>query len=136
MSDNTREQAMQYQQIKQSGRASSLTCRMLRSVSVSVLAWVGLLGVSGCGLGGSAGSEGTAALLSGMPKCDPSLLHPRIAVGAAAGLPGKMIVYVDGVMACVDDASRVDQLMTQMEGRAVGSSLSLPAPTTLATPTR
>jgi hypothetical protein len=71
-----------------------------------------------------------------MPKCDPSLLHPRIAVGAAAGLPGKMIVYVDGVMACVDDASRVDQLMTQMEGRAVGSSLSLPAATTPATPTR
>lgn len=93
--------------------------------------WVGLflLGGSllgGCGIGGAA-ADGSAALLSGMPKCDPSLLHPRIAVGAAAGLPGKSIVYVDGVMACVDDTSHVDQLLTQLEGHGLGSALTLPA---------
>ena len=36
-------------------------------------------------------------------------------MGSVAGQPGKTIVYVDGVMACVDDASRVDQILTQLE---------------------
>jgi hypothetical protein len=85
--------------------------------------------LGGCGIGGQGGEgSSSAALLSGLPKCDPSLLHPRIAVGAAAGLPGKLIVYVDGVMACVDDAGHVDQLLTQLE--AHGASLTLPTATT------
>ncbi len=95
-----------------------------RRLGVALLLAGSLL--AGCGIGGPT-AEGSAALLGGMPKCDPSLLHPRIEVGAAAGLPGKMIVYVDGVMACVDDAARVDQLMMQIEGRGLGSSLTLPA---------
>lgn len=66
----------------------------------------------GCGGGAP---EASPALLSGMPRCDVSLLHPHIAVGSVAGQPGKTIVYVDGVMACVDDASRVDQILTQLE---------------------
>jgi hypothetical protein len=41
-----------------------------------------------------------------------------VTVGAAAGLPGKLIVYVDGVMACIDDAARVDQLLPQIDGHA------------------
>jgi hypothetical protein len=84
----------------------------------SALLGVGML-LAGCGTGaGADGVLGSAALLSGMPKCDPSLLHPRISVGNAAGLPGKMVVYVDGVMACVDDAAKVDAIITQVEGRA------------------
>jgi hypothetical protein len=71
---------------------------------------------SGCGIAG--GTESSAALVSGLPKCDPSLLHPRITVGTPAGVPGKLIVYVDGVMACVDDSSRVDQILQQVEGYA------------------
>lgn len=94
------------------------------ALGLSVLVAAGLLG--GCGIGG-AGADSSAALLSGMPKCDPSLLHPHIAVGAAAGLPGKSIVFVDGVMACVDDSSHVDQLLTQLEGRGLGAALTLPA---------
>ena len=98
--------------------------------------WVGLFLAAGllggCGIGGPT-VDGSAALLSGMPKCDPSLLHPRLEVGAAAGLPGKLIVYVDGVMACVDDAGRVDQLMTQIEGRGMGTSLNLSTPVATAT---
>lgn len=72
--------------------------------------------VGGCGIAG--GTESSAAMVSGLPKCDPSLLHPRITVGAAAGVPGKLIVYVDGVMACVDESSRVDQILQQVEGYA------------------
>ena len=87
--------------------------------------------LGGCGMSGQAG-EGSAALLSGLPKCDPSLLHPHIAVGAAAGLPGKLIVYVDGVMACVDDAGHVDQLLTQLQEH--GASLTLPAAASLTAP--
>lgn len=91
-----------------------------------LLRWGGaaLLGVGsllgGCGNGSAAADSplGSAALLSGMPKCDPSLLHPRIAVGNAVGLPGKLVVYVDGVMACVNDAAKVDAIITQVEGRA------------------
>lgn len=71
------------------------------------------------GCGGSA-PEASAALISGMPRCDASLLHPHIAVGSVAGQPGKTIVYVDGVMACVDDSSRVDQILTQLEIRSPG----------------
>ena len=82
----------------------------------SALLGVGML-LAGCGAGAD-GALGSAALLSGMPKCDPSLLHPRLSVGNAAGLPGKMVVYVDGVMACVDDAAKVDAIITQVEGRA------------------
>lgn len=99
--------------------------------------WIGCLLagslLGGCGIGGP-GAEGSAALLSGMPKCDASLLHPRIAVGAAVGLPGKMIVYVDGVMACVDDAARVEQLFTQIEGHSLGASLAQPAASPSTTP--
>ena len=83
--------------------------------ALGVLLAAGLLG--GCGIGG-AGADSSAALLSGMPKCDPSLLHPRITVATTAALPGKLIVYVDGVMACLDDASRVDQIVSQVEGRS------------------
>ena len=69
------------------------------------------------------------ALLSGMPRCDVSLLHPHIAVGSVAGQPGKTIVYVDGVMACVDDSSRrVDQILTQLEVKTPASWLANPAP--------
>jgi hypothetical protein len=99
--------------------------------ALGVLLAAGLLG--GCGIGG-AGADSSAALLSGMPKCDPSLLHPHIAVGAAAGLPGKSIVFVDGVMACVDDSSHVDQLLTQLEGRGLGAALTLPAAGATPTP--
>lgn len=102
------------------------------ALGLGVLLAAGLLG--GCGIGG-AGADSSAALLSGMPKCDPSLLHPHIAVGAAAGLPGKSIVFVDGVMACVDDSSHVDQLLTQLEGRGLGAALTLPAASATATPT-
>ena len=103
--------------------------RARAALGLSVLVAAGLLG--GCGIGG-AGADSSAALLSGMPKCDASLLHPHIAVGAAAGLPGKSIVFVDGVMACVDDASHVDQLLTQLEGRGLGAALTLPAAGTTA----
>ena len=103
------------------------TAGLRRTVQRRLWAGVVLAGalLGGCGMGGPV-AEGSAALLSGMPKCDPSLLHPHLEVGAAAGLPGKLIVYVDGVMACVDDASHVDQLMTQIEGHGVGASLTLP----------
>ena len=70
------------------------------------------------GCGSPATAEGGSALVAGLPKCDPSLLHPRIAIAAVASMPGKLIVYVDGVMACVDDASRVDQIVSQVEGRS------------------
>jgi hypothetical protein len=78
--------------------------------------------VGGCG----GGTETSAALVSGLPKCDPSLLHPRVTVGATAGLPGKLIVYVDGVMACVDDVSRVDQMLPQIEGHNAPPSRPTP----------
>jgi hypothetical protein len=68
----------------------------------------------GCGIAGSADSS--AAIVSGLPRCDSSLLHPRMTVDATSSMPGKLIVYVDGVMACVDDASRVDQILSQVEG--------------------
>lgn len=68
--------------------------------------------------GSPATAEPGSALVAGLPKCDPSLLHPRITVATAAALPGKLIVYVDGVMACVDDASRVDQIVSQVEGKS------------------
>lgn len=102
-------------------RAPPLSVRLRRRLGV--LAVVVVSGAVGGGCGNLAASEPTAALVSGMPKCDPSLLHPRIAVGAAAGLPGKLIVYVDGVMACVDDAARVDQLVPQIEGRVAAPPL-------------
>lgn len=69
------------------------------------------------GCGSPATAETGSALVLGLPKCDPSLLHPRITIAATAALPGKLIVYVDGVMACVDEASRVDQIVSQVEGR-------------------
>jgi hypothetical protein len=91
---------------------------LVRWGAAALLGIGSLLG--GCGSGSAAADSplGSAALLSGMPKCDPSLLHPRITVGNAAGLPGKMVVYVDGVMACVDEAAKVDAIITQVEGRA------------------
>lgn len=83
-----------------------------------VLAMVGLFG----GCDNATFADSPAALISGLPKCDPSLLHPRITVGATTSLPGKLIVYVDGVAACVDEANRVDQIMPQIEGYAVPSA--------------
>ena len=75
---------------------------------------------SGCGIAG--GNESAAAMVSGLPKCDPTLLHPRITVGSTAEVPGKLIVYVDGVMACVDDMSRVDQILQQTEGHSAAAA--------------
>ena len=118
--------------VRQKGRAGETRRAVVRGrVVLGFLVAGSLLG--GCGIGGQGGEgSSSAALLSGLPKCDPSLLHPRIAVGAAPELPGKLIVYVDGVMACVDDAGRVDQILTQLEGH--GASLTLPtaAPATAA----
>ena len=45
----------------------------------------------------------------------------HIAVGSVAGQPSKTIVYVDGVMACVDDSSRVDRILTQLEVKTPAS---------------
>lgn len=127
MQDTTQVQVMQNECAAACRRlAPALGGRLGRGLRLGLLLAGSLLG--GCGIGGAA--EGSAALLSGMPKCDPSLLHPRIAVGAAAGLPGKSIVYVDGVMACVDDTSHVDQLLTQLEGHGLGAALTLPAAST------
>lgn len=125
MQDTTQVQARQNECAAVCRRlAPALGGRLGRGLCLGLLLAGSLLG--GCGIGGAA-AESSAALLSGMPKCDPSLLHPRIAVGAAAGLPGKSIVYVDGVMACVDDTSHVDQLLTQLEGHGLGAALTLPA---------
>ena len=89
------------------GTCSSLFGTLLLTVCVAVF---------GCG----GAPEASPALISGMPRCDASLLHPHIAVGSVAGQPGKTIVYVDGVMACVDDSSRVDQILTQLEVKNPG----------------
>jgi hypothetical protein len=105
------------QTMKQTQTTQTKNTGALRWTCAALLG-VGML-LTGCGSGaGAEGGLGSAALLSGMPKCDPSLLHPRISVGNAAGLPGKMVVYVDGVMACVDEAAKVDAIITQVEGRA------------------
>ncbi len=64
------------------------------------------------------GSNAAALITSGMPRCDASLLHPRIEVSNSAALPGQTIVYVDGVMACVDESAKVDLILGQIEGRA------------------
>lgn len=72
----------------------------------------------GCGMGtDSIGSTTAAMVTGGMPKCDISLLHQRIELGNTAALPGQTIVYVDGVMACVDETAKVDQIVGQLEGR-------------------
>jgi len=84
-------------------------------MALTLLGGLALLTV---GCGSPATAESGSALFAGLPKCDASLLHPRITIAAAAALPGKLIVYVDGVMACLDDASRVDQLVSQVEGRS------------------
>lgn len=89
--------------------------RIPRRLAALLLGAVGML-ASGCG--SPATAESGSALVLGLPKCDASLLHPRITIAAAAALPGKLIVYVDGVMACLDEASRVDQLVSQVEGRS------------------
>lgn len=86
----------------------------VRSRLALLLGGLALLAV---GCGSPATAESGSGLVQGLPKCDPSLLHPRITIAAAAALPGKLIVYVDGVMACLDEASRVDQLVSQIEGR-------------------
>lgn len=129
MQDTTQVQAMQDRCAAVCRRlAPGRGVRFGRSLRAGLYCGLLLAGslLGGCGIGGAA-AESPAALLSGLPKCDPSLLHPRIAVGAAAGLPGKSIVYVDGVMACVDDTSHVDQLLTQLEGHSLGADLTLPA---------
>ena len=87
------------------------------SQRVALLLGVGALMCS-VGCGSPATAESGSALVAGLPKCDASLLHPRITIATAASQPGKSIVYVDGVMACLDDASRVDQLVSQVEGRS------------------
>lgn len=79
---------------------------------------LGGLSLFAVGCGSPATAETGSPLVQGLPKCDPSLLHPRITVATTAALPGKLIVYVDGVMACLDDASRVDQIVSQVEGRS------------------
>ena len=87
-----------------------------RAFSASLLA-IALGAVAGCGMGTDAAGSSTAALVtSGMPTCDISLLHPQLAVGGSTVLPGKLIVYVDGVMACVDDAPKVEALLSRMGG--------------------
>lgn len=94
----------------------------MRSISRSpsilgVLALLGLTSV-GCGMGSDPQASASSLVTSGLPRCDASLLHPHLSVGATALLPGKQIVYVDGVMACVDEQARVDQLVNQIEGPA------------------
>lgn len=86
--------------------------------SLALVLGVLALWAQGCGMTTDP-PTGTAAsqVLSGMPRCDESLLHPRISVGGAASLPGKLIVYVDGIMACVDDAAKVDQIISRVESR-------------------
>src|SRR4051812_48450564 len=72
----------------------------------------------GCGMGSDPQANASSLVTSALPRCDASLLHPRLSVGAAALLPGKQIIYLDGVMACMDDIARVDQLVNQIEGPA------------------
>ena len=52
------------------------------------------------------------SLVQGPAQVRPVAAAPRITVATTAALPGKLIVYVDGVMACLDDASRVDQIVS------------------------
>ncbi|HMU38169.1 MAG TPA: hypothetical protein PKE31_04080 [Pseudomonadota bacterium] len=87
-----------------------------RNTRLFALLWICAWTV-GCGNGAP---DASPALLAGMPRCDASLLHPRIAVGSVAGQPNKTIVYVDGVMACVDDAGKVDQILSQLEQKSPG----------------
>jgi hypothetical protein len=92
-----------------------------RRESAALSRWAVLLSgltMFAVGCGSPATAETGSALVAGLPKCDPSLLHPRITIATTATLPGKLIVYVDGVMACLDDASRVDQIVSQIEGRS------------------
>jgi hypothetical protein len=72
----------------------------------------------GCGMGSDPQASASSLVESNLPRCDGSLLHPRLSIGAAAMHPGKQIIYVDGVMACMDDIARVDQLVNQIEGPA------------------
>src|SRR5690349_180356 len=94
---------------------TSITMRPLRRIPSSRGVVVGLalaaLTSIGCGMGSDPQASASALVTSGLPRCDASLLHPRLSVGATGLLPGKLIVYVDGVMACVDDVARVDQLV-------------------------
>lgn len=79
-----------------------------RAVLVLPLLWLGA-----CGMG----SDSQGLPTNGVPRCDPALLHPKITVAATSVLPGQLIVYVDGVMACIDDSSKVDALLTQISAR-------------------
>ena len=82
-----------------------------------LLMTLGLL-APGCGITADSSTGSVASqVVSGLPRCDESLLHPRISVGGVASMPGKLIVYVDGIMACVDDAAKVDQIVTRVESR-------------------
>src|SRR5947209_8520132 len=88
-------------------RASGVLCAVVAAFALSAV---------GCGMGvDPTGSASAAQVVAGLPPCDASLLHPHMTVGASASLPGKLVVYVDGVMACLDDSNRVDQLLTQIE---------------------
>lgn len=102
------------QAMRDQAKLKTGTATAPRGVRLGGLFFAAAVTLAGCG--NASGLDSSTALVSGLPKCDPSLLHPRITVGAAAGLPGKLIVYVDGVMACMDDVSRVDQLLPQVEG--------------------
>lgn len=102
------------QATRDQSRLKNGTATAPRSLRRAGLFFAAAVALAGCG--NASGLDSSTALVSGLPKCDPSLLHPRITVGAAAGLPGKLIVYVDGVMACMDEVSRVDQLLPQVEG--------------------
>jgi hypothetical protein len=95
----------------------SLTSQMTFRAGIGCIVLAAMTSV-GCGMGTDAQASQSALLTSGLPHCDGSLLHTRITLGNTALLPGKLIVYVDGVMACVDDAARVDQLVGQIEGHA------------------
>ena len=84
--------------------------------------WLGLSLLLGATVFASACGDNPSALqpaqlTAGMPRCEESLLHPRISVSSSAHLPGKLIVYVDGIMACVDDAAKVDLIISRIEAR-------------------
>lgn len=90
----------------------------VRSLGALVLLALAAVALPACGMTTDPAQGGSASqVLSGMPACEESLLHPRISVGAAASLPGKLIVYVDGIMACVDDSAKVDQIVSRVESR-------------------
>jgi hypothetical protein len=111
----------------------TLQVKFPRKELMSIAIWLqaGLMAAAlssqGCGMGTDPTGSTTAALVTaGLPSCDASLLHPHIEVANSAALPGQTIVYVDGVMACVDDAAKVDQMVGQIEGKSHDSAPEVP----------